>query len=503
MRINKLLYGSFLVLVLLLFGCAEDKGNYDYTLINEVMIDGIASSYTVELGGALRIEPSITSLDELTADLAYSWSIEGNEISTDKVLDVVLPPLDYGVHLCALTIVDNVSKMQYRETFNIEVVNPFNWGYYFFTRAEDGSTEMAYIQATLDVDPTMKDIKYTTGVGDYEFGNEPSQMIGAFGYIQSLASYYWTITFLTKEGAYPAIITDNSSFTPQNLITSQNFVETEAGYVFKPECTTVNKRGAQFFVSEGKFISYIEGKLYRPAQHNTEYYWSFPAFAASGGSFYWVFDEQSKQYYVIQPYSTNDPATGIYADVNAYDEVIIPENNREIKGALLYSSDTYIPAITSDQLTVYSAADDGLHIYTLTKLWNGAASFGGETILPMENLVENTAFAIGTGIAGNQFYLSNGNDIYVSPTTAPQLSKWASLPTTTGEIEYIGFSAAGTRMVVVTYDTNSSEERKGTVYFIDVETKQITHTFPNIIHRCVSFLGANSDAYGWGYGDAK
>ena len=60
-----------------------------------------------------------------------------------------------------------------------------------------------------------------------------------------------------------------------------------------------------------------------------------------------------------------------------------------------------------------------------------------------------------------------------------------------GEIKYIGFSALAYRMVVVLYDENSTEERKGSVLFIDMETKEITHTFPHILHRCVSYLGAN------------
>ena len=60
-----------------------------------------------------------------------------------------------------------------------------------------------------------------------------------------------------------------------------------------------------------------------------------------------------------------------------------------------------------------------------------------------------------------------------------------------GEIIYIGFSALAYRMVVVLYDENSTEERKGSVLFIDMETKEITHTFPHILHRCVSYLGAN------------
>ncbi len=116
METNKILYGFFVV-CLLLGACAEDKGNYNYTLINEVTIDSILSTYSCEAGSRLYIKPDIKSLDETTADLSYSWSIKDTEVSTDKILDITLPPLDYGQQLAALTITDNVTKMQYRRTF--------------------------------------------------------------------------------------------------------------------------------------------------------------------------------------------------------------------------------------------------------------------------------------------------------------------------------------------------------------------------------------------------
>ena len=61
------------------------------------------------------------------ADLSYSWTIDGEEVSKEKILDITLPPLSYQNHLCALTVTDNISGMQYRWTFNLSIVNPFNW----------------------------------------------------------------------------------------------------------------------------------------------------------------------------------------------------------------------------------------------------------------------------------------------------------------------------------------------------------------------------------------
>lgn len=487
MKTNKIYMGLCAAICWLLFACAEDKGNYDYIQINEVTIDSIRASYSCEAGGRLYIKPDVRSLDESTADLSYSWTIKETEVSKDKILDVTLPPLDYGQQLAALTVTDNVTKMQYRQTFYLEIVNPFNWGYYFLTRKDDGSTEMAYIQATPE-GPTLEDVKYATGCGDYKFGNEPAQLVGSFGSL--LGSYYWTITILTQEGNYPAINTNNATFTANSLITKELFSDQSAGYQFKPEQVITTIRSEQYFVSEGKFIKYIkdnssgQGRLYRPANHDKDYYWSHPFFAGNGLNFCWVYDELTHKYYVIEPYTTSNPAAGIYADANALDKVVEIADNVEIKGNIIYTSGV----LYTTKLDAYSIDAEGIHIYNFENKDN-VYTLLSETLVPFNGTSEKPAFAVGDGIAANHWYINSGNVIHYSPIEGPQLNVWKELPSDLGlgTIEYIGFSARGSRMVVVLYDENSSEERKGSVVFIDVETKEITHTFPHILYHCVDY----------------
>ena len=80
MKIRNFLYMIFFWMGAGIIACSEDKGNYDYTSLNEVTIDSIATSYMREAGSNLYINPHISSLDEATADLSYSWTIEGEEI---------------------------------------------------------------------------------------------------------------------------------------------------------------------------------------------------------------------------------------------------------------------------------------------------------------------------------------------------------------------------------------------------------------------------------------
>lgn len=499
MKRTTLLYSTILSLGLLMGACAEDDGNYDYTPINSVTIEGLEEDLLVEAGSRLQLTPVLNITDESNINLSYEWTIGETVVSTERNLDIALPPLDYGEHLCALTIRDLDNGMQYRMTFSLTITNPFNYGYYFLTRMDDGSTEMAYIPANSEDASTAEDVMYATGVGEYPFGKEPAQIYGGYTYVNGTSC--WQMTFLTKEGDNPVIITNNNTFQPMYLITDANFINEDQGYRFLPECTVVSMRQEQFFISQGQYIRYVDGKLYRPARHLQDYYWSHPVMGASGASFAWVFDELSKRIYSIAPYSSDNPELGIVADSYAYDEVTEPENNVTIDGTLLYASDAYSGG--GHLFNAYAAESDGIHLYTFKKaVWNAKEStFSSETVLPLPGAGENTKIAAGTtGISNGMFYVGSGTEIYSSPTTLPTLSSFCTLPSDLGEVEYLGLSARGNRLVVVMYDENSSEERKGSVVYVDLSSHAVTHTFPHILHHCAGYWGAN-DSTSSGFGD--
>ena len=514
-------YTMAFALAFSLGACSEDEGNYDYTQINEVTIEGIEVNAVYEAGSQIVATPTITVLDEATSNLSYQWTINGMEVSTERILDTMLPPLDYGDQLCALTITDNDTGMQYIQTFNIQVMNLFNYGYYFFTRLDDNSAEMAYIQAKETDDSTVDDVKYTTGVADQAFGNDPRQIFGTYGYNQANGSYEWTLMFLSGEGEYPAIVTDNSAFEPTYLLSSNSFIDQEGGYTFNPEEVLVNIQGTYMaFVSNGQFIYYTNSKLYRPARHTQDYYWSHAVIGMGPDIFAWVFDEQSRRVYTIQAYRNNgeDIPEGFEVDNNAWDRVMEPvasEDNPDatnpvVEGEVLAISDYYAG---SHACKVVTAAPDMMRVYTYSRPWiNGVNPvpnpvYTGVYEFALPGMDENASIAVGgrTGASAYQYYVNAGNNIYYCATggvpEAPVLV--CSIPAEYGEVEYLGLSALGNRLVVVAYDESSSEERKGTVLFVDLSTRQITHTFPHILHHCSGFWGANdaNSTFLAGYGD--
>ena len=92
---------QMIFLVTAIFGlgsCYDDKGNYDYTPIDEISVEGIQNSYSALVGGKLEISVNLIHSIENAGDehLAYSWNVTGEEVSTEKDLDVFLPPLPLG-----------------------------------------------------------------------------------------------------------------------------------------------------------------------------------------------------------------------------------------------------------------------------------------------------------------------------------------------------------------------------------------------------------------------
>ena len=91
MKIHDLfLYVALVGIVVIWSACSEDKGNYDYAALNEVSIDSIGTSYMREAGADIYINPGVRSLNEEMADLSYSWTIDGEEVSKEKILDLSL-----------------------------------------------------------------------------------------------------------------------------------------------------------------------------------------------------------------------------------------------------------------------------------------------------------------------------------------------------------------------------------------------------------------------------
>lgn len=132
--------------LLCLFSCNEDKGNYDYADIDKVTeIKNIEESYVVELGEQLLITPKLeVSLGNLD-DFEYTWYYEvsskvWNVLQEGRSLDFVIdapigtPNKTYN---CAFEAKNKKTEVTYRQLFTVRVNASFGRGYVILCEQEN------------------------------------------------------------------------------------------------------------------------------------------------------------------------------------------------------------------------------------------------------------------------------------------------------------------------------------------------------------------------------
>lgn len=462
--------------------CSEDKGNYDYTPIDDVSISLPSNSYNVVSGGKLQITPTLShTIAEQGTNLSYEWQIDGKNVSTEEKLDILLPAMSYGKKTCAFIVKDNATGMKFIKTFTIEVVGQINIGYYFLTQDEQENGILSYLPIATESNPNPEVIQ-TNACGDVSLGTKPRSIIGAFS-SSNIAGYNtWSIILLSNGDINKCILTSGKTFLPITILSSDNFIEQTAGYEFNPETCVSDRRGNIFFFSNGQCISYTKGLFYRPAKHKKEYYWSNPIAACTGESFLWAYDNLSHKYYAIRPLKTN-PELGIVGDKNAYDDVIEVNNSPDLTGQTI----TYT-CWTGQKHFVCTAAQDGIHLHCFTRDYNkDVFNYEGETILTGAGIGTETQSLL---IKDLDWFFFAGNKIYTSPVEMPKIANFMTIPEEYGKVTAVASSGRGSRLIVATYDENATSEMKGSILLIDIETKKIT-AYKHSIHKCVSCLGAN------------
>ena len=122
-------------------GCYDDKGNYSYHDINEVVISGIDPSYTVLLGESLEINPKLMmSMDAAgnEDDYAYEWFAISNDalatstarqnIAATKNLNapIAIPAGSYNAYF---RVTDKNTGVNFLSPFNLNVVSSIYEGF--------------------------------------------------------------------------------------------------------------------------------------------------------------------------------------------------------------------------------------------------------------------------------------------------------------------------------------------------------------------------------------
>lgn len=145
----------YICLLLGMSACYEDKGNYDYTDIGDIVIAGIEDSYTaVALTKKLEIEPTVTSKNPAD-EFEYLWTvynpnyydsylteaIKVDTIGREKNLSYEVN-LQQGNYMLVFTVKNKWNDYTVYRKIPLTVSTQFNEGFYLLKETESGDTEL-------------------------------------------------------------------------------------------------------------------------------------------------------------------------------------------------------------------------------------------------------------------------------------------------------------------------------------------------------------------------
>ena len=151
----------YILAVLLLTACYDDKGNYDYKQIN-ILDVGLDEMYSVRVAGdtVITIQPRLSqSLQENKDNLEFMWlhSTTNSNFYTIKDCDTVcmteelkfhVDPEDKALkyeHYFRLNVYDKLTGIEYPVNTMMKLVKPFD-GAWVLLHSKDGQTELGSVE---------------------------------------------------------------------------------------------------------------------------------------------------------------------------------------------------------------------------------------------------------------------------------------------------------------------------------------------------------------------
>ncbi len=222
-------------LLLWSIGCTEDKGNYDYTPLNDLTIGGFEKSYTVEQSERLSIAADIKGAEGFDASrydyLWYAWRVNNaaapDTLSQEKNLDVEIG-IAVGNYNLRYLVTDKETGVYYTMETDLNVINSYSAGVVALSSVE-GKANVTFINAKNRVTENA----YQTANGEVA-GNNP---VGVF-YTGGSENVIGTLVVATMEGSKVVDPSDFSEmmsfsdffyFTPQNQV-MQELCKSDWGY---------------------------------------------------------------------------------------------------------------------------------------------------------------------------------------------------------------------------------------------------------------------------------
>ncbi|MFC3199739.1 PKD-like family lipoprotein [Parapedobacter deserti] len=193
-------YVIALVSVIWLSSCSKDLGNYDYSDINELTINGVSSNYNVRTGiDTLRIQPTITAtLDGAdTSRYEYLWILRTGTTERDTIgrqrnliYPVRLNPVPHDLYY---RVLDRETGVTWTANTTITVGTILSRGLLIIGEDENGFAEAEMLSMISDT-VHIRNILSTSGLSPLR---EPVSLVHTGG-----SEAYIRLWAMTKTGSY-------------------------------------------------------------------------------------------------------------------------------------------------------------------------------------------------------------------------------------------------------------------------------------------------------------
>ena len=129
-------YLYIFITLLWVIGCADDDGNYSYSIVNEIGIDSIKETYTIDQFDILEIEPYLSlKTGKNIEDLSFEWKVNNHVISTSRICDGMITeepsPSGSGGYTAFLCVTDNTTNLKYYKSFTVKVGTAYTNALYY------------------------------------------------------------------------------------------------------------------------------------------------------------------------------------------------------------------------------------------------------------------------------------------------------------------------------------------------------------------------------------
>lgn len=194
------IFGRFLIAFLLggvlATGCYKDKGNYEYsTLGDDILVSRFDTVDNIRLNWAyderIEIEPGFRIVTDRVkeADLRYEWNIDGEVVSTERVLSI--EPLSVGRHSGTFTVIDGVRELRYNTIFTLVISSSFSEGWFILSN-DGGKSLLSYVNLVDESTPGELIRDVYGEVNEDELGSDPRK-IRIVSYDGSTVTYEWEV----------------------------------------------------------------------------------------------------------------------------------------------------------------------------------------------------------------------------------------------------------------------------------------------------------------------